>query len=85
MGPALKEGLMSPFRGITSWMLICAMIHPELHLGPVQIPSVIIDDVTVNSQGCIAQHAAFGLCWLHEYLLVFMLVLSAHSIADVMN
>lgn len=41
--------------------------------------------VTVNSQGYIAQHAAFGLCWLHEYLLVFMLVLSPHSIADAMN
>lgn len=41
--------------------------------------------VTVNSQGYVAQHAAFGLCWLHEYLLVFMLVLSAHLIADVMN
>lgn len=44
MGSALKEGLMSPFRGITSWMLkICAMIHPGLHLGPLQIPSVITD------------------------------------------
>lgn len=76
---------MSPFRGITSWMLICAMIHPELHLGPVQFRRSLPMIVTVDSQGYIAQHAAFGLCWLHEYLLVFMLVLSAHSIADVMN